>query len=69
MLYDVICTRRGKEEIVFTGELAKANREKRRRTDSQRGGIRGDRVTYTIRPSVETAKYKKPPHYKNGREH
>ena len=69
MLYDVICKRKGKEETVFTGELTKANRYMNRMRKSQAKGIRNQRVEYSIRKSEGGEKYKKPPHYRNGRDH
>ncbi len=68
-MHDVICKRRGKEEVVFTGDLPKAKDYMKRMRDCQCGGIRNQRVEYCIRPSESTEKYKKPPHYKNGRSH
>ncbi len=68
-MHDVICKRKGKEEIVFTGSLPKARDYMKRMRDCQRKGIKNQRVEYSIKPSESNEKYQKPPMYKNGRDH
>lgn len=64
MLYNVIKKFRGKEEVVFTDQLAKAQNYKKRLSASQRKGVKNQRVEYTVVPADEgdNEKYKKAPH-------
>lgn len=61
MLFDLIQKRRGKETVYMTGDLTKVRDRMKTLRSSQRKGIKGDRVTYEIRPSEEKGKYLKPP--------
>lgn len=62
MLYDLVQTRRGKETVFMTDEFKKVNDRMKVLRASQRKGIRGDKVVYSVRPAQEqTEKYKKPP--------
>lgn len=63
MLYHLVQKRRGKEIIVMTGELSKVNDHMKKLRDSQRKGIKGQKVTYFIREAEEEAeKFKKKPY-------
>ena len=55
MLFDIIKTYRGKETIIFTGDRSKANSRLKMFRDSN--GIRS-RMTYEMRPSESTEKFK-----------
>ncbi len=66
MLYDLVQKRRGKETIVMTDELAKVRNRMVKLRGSQRKGIKGDAVSYSLRPSAETTvKFKQAPHKLN----
>ena len=62
MLYDLIQTRNGKQTIVMTGELSKVNNRMKTLRKSQRKGIKGQRVEYSINPTTITEKFKQAPH-------
>lgn len=51
LLYDLIQTRRGKETIMMTDTLPKVNDRMKKLRSSQRKGIKGDKVVYTVCPS------------------
>ena len=51
-LYDLIQTRRGKESVMMTDTLPKVNDRMKTLRSSQRKGIKGEKVVYTIRPST-----------------
>lgn len=61
MLYDLIRTFRGKETIVMTDQLSKVNDRMKTLRSSQNNGIRGQKVAYSVRESVEREKYKLKP--------
>lgn len=49
MLYQLIKKHRGKETVVMTDEMKLVNDRKKQLSQSQRGGIRGQRVEYLVR--------------------
>lgn len=51
MLYDLIQKKRGKETIIMTDELSKVNDRVKTLRRSQRKGIKGQRIEYSISPS------------------
>ena len=57
MLYDLVRTFRGKEEVFMTDSLAKCKSRKTALLKSQRKGIKGSRVAYEIVLSKETSKF------------
>jgi hypothetical protein len=59
-LYDLIQKRRGKETIMMTDTLPKVNDRMKQLRSSQRKGIKGDKVVYSVRPSEEqTEKFRR----------
>ena len=56
MLHNLIKKYRGKETIVMTDEYKKVNDKKKQLLDSQRKGIKGQRVEYLIKETTETEK-------------
>ncbi len=60
MLYNLIQKRRGKETVMMTDSLTKVNARRKMLLASQRKGIKGEKAIYTIIPTDETDKYKKP---------
>lgn len=62
MLHDLVQVRRGKETVMMTDELPKVNDRMKTLRACQRKGIKGQRVRYFIRESVEDTKFKKAPH-------
>ena len=52
MLYDLIQTRRGKDTVMMTDTLPKVNDRMRTLRSSQRKGVKGDKVVYTVMPST-----------------
>lgn len=65
MLYDLIQVRKGVQEVVMTGNLAKVrDRMTTLRVSHRRGsGLKGkQRVQYLIRPSESAEKFRKAPH-------
>lgn len=63
MLYDLVQSRKGRETVFMTDELPKVRDRMMELRQSQRRGIRNQRVIYSIRPSTETTeKFKKAPH-------
>lgn len=65
MLYDLVQKRRGRETVVMTDELSKVNDRMKTLRKSQRKGIKGNRVEYSVRPSEALGKYKEKPHSYN----
>jgi hypothetical protein len=65
MLYNLVQKRRGKETVVMTDSLPKVNSRMKNLRSSQRKGIKGDRVAYSVEPTEENEKYKKKPHNYN----
>ena len=55
MMYDLVCIKRGKEQVVMTDNLLKVKARMKVLKDSQRG----IKQTYEIRPSQSEEKYKK----------
>jgi len=51
-LFDLIQTRKGKESLMMTDTLPKVNDRMRQLRSSQRKGIKGEKVVYTVRPST-----------------
>ena len=62
MLHNLIQTRRGKETIMMTDELPKVRQRMKTLKQSQRKGIKGDKVTYKIVPTDETDKFRRKPY-------
>ena len=62
MLYNLIRKWRGKETLMMTDDLSKVNDKRKKLLMSQRKGIKGQQVTYTVKPAeVDDVKYEKPP--------
>jgi hypothetical protein len=59
MMYDLIQTRKGKETVMMTDTLPKVNDRMRTLRSSQRKGIKGEKVVYTVRPSENTDKFRR----------
>jgi hypothetical protein len=64
-LFDLVRIYRGKEKVMATDSLPKINAKKKSLLDSQRNGIKGQRVEYVVRPSQSTEKLKKKPNTMN----
>lgn len=66
-LYHLIKRFRGKETIAMTDQLRKVNNYKKRMEDSQRKGVKGQRVEYKIVKAEEdeNEKFKMKPHNLN----
>lgn len=63
MLYNLIQKRRGKTTVVMTDELSKVNNRMKTLRTSQRNGIKGERVIYSVELAEDAAeKYKQKPH-------
>lgn len=62
MLYNLVQTRRGKDSILMTDELPKVRQRMKTLRQSQRKGIKGDKVVYTVVPTDETVKYRRKPY-------
>ena len=62
-LYNLIQKRRGKEVIMMTDSFTKVRQRKSELEKSQKGGVGRtlDRVSYSIKESVDEVKYKKKP--------
>lgn len=62
MLYDLVKKYRGRETILMTDNQAKVKRKQAQfRADAPRDN-KGNKITYTVRPSEEpTVKFKKKP--------
>lgn len=65
MMYELVQTKRGKEKVVLIDQLSKVNDRMKTLRSSHRKGIRGEKVTYFVRESTETEKYKKKPNNMN----
>lgn len=66
MLYDLVQKRRGKETVVMTDELPKVNSRMKTLRQSQRRGVKGDKVEYSTRPAEEgNEKFYQKPHRLN----
>lgn len=61
MLYNLIQTRRGREKVFMTDTLPKINARMKALHSSQRKGVAGDKVTYSVKPTTETEKYRQKP--------
>ena len=59
MLYNLIQLRRGKETVMMTDTLPKVNDRMRELRSSQRKGVKGDRVVYSVRSTDETNKFRR----------
>jgi len=60
MLYNLIKTYRGKDEIVMTDSLPKINNRLKTLRQSQKNGVKNQKVTYTVSPASEDEdKFKK----------
>lgn len=53
MLYNLIQKRKGKETVVMTDELPKVNDRLDTLRKSLRKGIKGQKVTFLVRPAVD----------------
>lgn len=63
MLYDLVQRRRGKDNVVMTGALARVRERMAQLRGSQRGGVNGDPVTYSVRKAApDSEKFKQKPH-------
>lgn len=67
MLYNLIKKHRGRETVVMTDERSKVNNYKKKMEASQRKGVKGQRVEYSVVPAGDgvVEKYKMPPHNLN----
>ncbi len=62
MLYNLIQIRRGKSKVVMTDSLTKVRSRMKTLRQSQRTGIKGERVKYETKPADEsTEKFKEKP--------
>lgn len=62
-LWNLIQYRRGKESVVMTDSLPRVQARRKQLLDSQRGGIRRQRVNYEVRPAPDDAeKFYQQPH-------
>jgi len=61
MLYDLVKVWRGKETVIMTGDRPKVNARRKTLLAGNKGGIKGQRVSYDIRPSVDNEKFKTGP--------
>lgn len=69
MFYDLLQTRRGRDTIVMTGELPKVRDHMKKLRNSQRKGIKGDKIIYRILLTENTEKFKQKSHsedYRSG---
>ncbi len=69
MLYKLIKKHRGKETVVMTDELKLVNDKQKQLLASQRNGVKGQRVEYSVvEAPPDTEKYEKLPAdtYKSG---
>lgn len=62
MLYNLIQSRKGKQTIVMTDNLTKVNNRLKTLRNSQRKGIKGEKVIYTIAPTDNNVKFRQKPH-------
>ena len=58
MLYHLVKKYRGTETVVMTDQLTKINNRKKQLSASQRKGVRGQKVEYSIRPAEEESEKK-----------
>lgn len=64
MLFELVQVKRGKEKVVFVDTLPKVNDRMKTLRASHMRGIRGEKVTYSIRESKQE-KFKQKPHNYN----
>lgn len=62
MMHKLVRVFRGKRETIMVDDLTKVSNHRAKMRQSQRKGIKGQRVEYEILPADDEEKFKKPPH-------